>query len=137
MYPQSQPFSPAGKCRPLDLDLDRPSTVQVLLAALIGGLVALYLALCLRWWNVGALIPTAPLLVGFGAGLLSPSQSFRASLCALGACLLLAFFTLQQQAVYVLWAVPVIWPMLWLGAFTGSTLVRLRRYRRAFAALTM
>jgi uncharacterized protein YndB with AHSA1/START domain len=113
------------------LDLRPPSEGQKVWALLIGVFVLLYVASCLLTNGYGAAFFSIPVFVGFVAGLLYPQGPFRASLYALITTLGLAIVTLREGVVCVLFSLPLLVPLLWLGSFAGSIVRRHVNTRRA------
>jgi uncharacterized protein YndB with AHSA1/START domain len=93
-------------------------------ATLIGAFVVLYIASCLLTKSYGAAFFSIPLFVGFIAGMLFPKSPFMTSLCSMLVALALSIITMREGVICVLFSIPVLLPMLWLGAFVGSTVVR-------------
>lgn len=107
------------------IDPFRPlSRLHKVSALLIGAFVVLYLASCLLTNGYGAAFFTIPVFVGFIAGLLYPKSPFMTSLYAIAVALGLSILTLQEGVICVLFSLPILLPMLWLGAFVGSVVVR-------------
>src|SRR5262245_27454735 len=112
-------------------DLRPPTSRQRAVAILVGVFVFLYVASCVITKGYGAAFFAIPVFVGFIAGLLYPEGPFMAALYALAVSLLLAIVTLQEGVVCVLFSLPVLLPMLWIGSFAGAIAVRHVRPRRA------
>jgi uncharacterized protein YndB with AHSA1/START domain len=106
-----------GPFRPL-------SRLHKVSALLIGAFVVLYLASCLLTNGYGAAFFTIPIFVGFIAGMLYPKSPFMTSLYAILVALGLSIVALQEGVICVLFSLPILLPMLWLGAFVGSVVVR-------------
>jgi len=114
------------------IDPFRPlSRRQRVFALLLGAFVVLYCASCLLTNNYGGAFFAIPVFVGFIAGMLYPKSPFSTALYAMGAALLLSILTLREGVICVLFSLPVLLPLLWLGAFIGSVLVRHVRTERA------
>jgi hypothetical protein len=110
--------------------LQPPSHFQKVCAALVAVSVVLYLAACAISLGYGAAFFSIPFFVGFVAGVIYSQGPFRAALVSLLLALLLAIVTLHEGVVCVLFALPVLLPMLWIGAFVGSVLRRHVHTRR-------
>lgn len=93
-------------------------------AVLIGAFVLLYIASCLLTKGYGGAFFTIPIWVGFIAGMLYPKSPFMTSLYAMLLALGLSIVTLQEGVICVLFSLPILLPMLWIGAFVGSVVVR-------------
>lgn len=107
-------------------------------ALLIGAFVVLYCASCLLTNNYGSAFFSIPVFVGFIAGLVYPKRPFITASYALLVALGLAIVTLREGVICVLFSLPVLLPMLWLGTFAGSVTVRhvhTERARRSGALL--
>jgi uncharacterized protein YndB with AHSA1/START domain len=119
-----------GGAMALKDELRQPTSRQRASAVLIGVFVFLYISSCVITKGYGAAFFSIPVFVGFIAGLLYPEGPFRAALGALFVSLLIAIVTLQEGVVCVLFSLPVLIPMLWIGSFAGSIAVRHVRTRR-------
>jgi hypothetical protein len=103
-------------------------------AVLIGAFVLLYIASCLLTNGYGGPFLAIPIFVGFIAGLLHPKSPFMASLYAIALALSLSLVTRQDGVICILFALPILLPMLWIGAFVGSVVVRHVHTERACIA---
>jgi uncharacterized protein YndB with AHSA1/START domain len=112
-------------------ELRPPTHRQKVTAVLVGVFVFLYIASCVITKGYGAAFFSIPVFVGFVAGLLYPRGPFRASLNALLLSLALAIVTLREGVVCVLFSLPLLVPMLWLGSFAGGIAARHVHTRRA------
>jgi uncharacterized protein YndB with AHSA1/START domain len=112
-------------------ELPPPAKWQKVCALLVGVFVLLYVASCLLTNGYGSAFFSIPVFVGFVAGILDPKRPFVISLYAMLGVLGLAILTLREGVICVLFALPVLLPMLWLGSFAGSIAVRHLHTRRA------
>jgi uncharacterized protein YndB with AHSA1/START domain len=113
-----------------------PRRSHQVVAALVAAFVVLYVASCLLTSSYGEAFFAIPLFVGAIAGLVYPEGPLRAALAALALALFVSIVTLREGVICVLFALPILLPMLWLGAFIGSVArryVRAERARRAGA----
>jgi hypothetical protein len=74
-----------------------------------------------------------PFFVGFVTGALAPRRPYRASLVVLVLALVLAIATLREGIVCVAFALPVVVPLQFVGAFAGQVLRRHFHSRRSRA----
>ena len=121
------------------IDPFRPLTQRHKAAALLlGAFVVLYCASCLLTKSYGEALFAIPVFVGFIAGMIYPKSPFMTALYSMLAALVLGILTLREGVICVLFSLPVLLPMLWLGAFLGSVAVRhvhTERARRSGALL--
>ena len=108
-----------------------PTTFQKAVSISFGVAVLLYIAGCCFTNSYGTAFFSLPIFVGFVAGVLYPRRPFRASFYALLGALVLSVVTLREGVVCVLFSLPLLIPMLLIGAYAGSTLVRHVKTRRA------
>jgi hypothetical protein len=85
---------------------------------------SLYTIATLVGKSYGGAFFSIPFFVGFATGALAPRKPYRASLVVLVLALLLAIVTLREGVVCVLFALPLIVPLQFAGAFAGQVLRR-------------
>lgn len=107
------------------VDLEPPTRWQWRMAMLVAAIVILGNASCLLTRTYDAMFFSIPLFVGFISGALAPKSALWAALYAL----LLSFLLMLLLeglggAICVILSLPLLLPMLWLGAFEGSVLMR-------------
>jgi len=108
-----------------------PTNARFAVALALGVACLLYTVACLVGRSYADAFFAIPFFVGFPGGAIYPPRPYRVSLFAFAAALLIAVLTLQEGVVCVLLALPLVLPVLLLGAFSGSMIVSRLRSRRA------
>jgi uncharacterized protein YndB with AHSA1/START domain len=111
--------------------LPPPTSWAKAVALLIGLFMLLYTSACLVMNNYGAAFFAIPLFVGFASGVIYWPRPYIASMLALLGGLFLTIITLREGIICVLFSLPILLPLLLLGAFTGNVAVRHLKTRRA------
>lgn len=124
----------------VEFGLRPPGRFAKVCAVSIGVGVVLYVAACTISNSYGLAFFSIPVFIGFVAGLLYPRGPFQAAICSLSLSLALAIATMREGVICILFALPVLLPMLWLGAFVGSVTrrhVHTRRRRDGLVGVAM
>jgi len=108
-----------------------PSTFRKAVSVAIGVAVALYIAACCFAKSYGMAFFSIPIFVGFVAGVLFPVRPYKASFYALLGALGIAILSFREGVVCVLFSLPLLVPLLLVGAYAGSTTERHVKTRRA------
>jgi hypothetical protein len=118
--------------RPMGVtDQPAPTSGRVAVATAVAVATVLYVAACAFGGSYGTAFFAIPVFVGFTAGVLFPTHPYRASFYALATASFLAVATLREGVVCLLFSLPVLVPMLMVGAFAGSVFRARAQSRRA------
>lgn len=121
-------------------EVEPPTRWQWRMALLVAAFVILYTASCLFTQAYDAMFFAIPLFVGFISGTLAPRSAFWAALYALLVSLVLSLLVRAEGVICLFFSLPILLPMLWLGAFAGSVVrrrVHTERARRRNAWLAL
>jgi hypothetical protein len=105
-------------------DLPPPAKSHKIIALGLLAATTLYTIATLFGKSYGGAFFSIPFFVGFATGALAPRKPYRTSIVVLALALLLAIVTLREGVVCVLFALPLIVPLQFAGAFAGQVLRR-------------
>lgn len=108
-----------------------PTPFRKAFSVALGVAVFLYIAACCLMKSYGTAFFSIPIFVGFVAGALYPRRPYRASFYTLFGALTLSVVTFREGVVCILFSLPLLIPMLFIGAYAGSTLTSHLKTRRA------
>lgn len=117
--------------QPSDTSQTAPPHKSVVIATSVATGMLLYVIAMVADGSYGGIFFAIPVFMGLVIGLLTPTHAYTGAWIALFIALLAAVATLREGVVCMLFSLPVLVPMVMLGAFAGSVLRRHLRTRRS------